>query len=180
MPRLVPFVDRIRAAIRATGCPGPGVAFPVGAPLSRAAVGAQPPVGLVRKPAAPGAESTCEPILGPLPSAAVLGLVGLRIADAPDAGVGAFGGAGAIRGTPLIGGCFADPSPGRGLLRATSETSSQSIDLTAPSSTGMYYYGACVDAVAGESDTTNNCSSSVRVTVRSSETPGSGTPGSDT
>ena len=30
---------------------------------------------------------------------------------------------------------------------------------------GTYYYGACVDAVAGESDTANNCSSAVSVTV---------------
>ena len=42
---------------------------------------------------------------------------------------------------------------------------SEGIDLTAPSSTGTYYYGACVDAVTGESDTTNNCSGSLAVTV---------------
>ena len=48
-------------------------------------------------------------------------------------------------------------------------TSSQSITLTAPSSPGDYYYYACVDAVTGESDSTNNCSSLVRVTV--SKTP---------
>ena len=41
----------------------------------------------------------------------------------------------------------------------------ESISLTAPATAGSYYYGACVDAVAGESDTTNNCSESVRVTV---------------
>ena len=35
----------------------------------------------------------------------------------------------------------------------------------APSTPGTYYYGACVDAVTGESDTTNNCSGSVSVTV---------------
>jgi hypothetical protein len=40
-----------------------------------------------------------------------------------------------------------------------------SIELTAPSSPGTYYYGACVDPVAGESDTTNNCSSGARLTV---------------
>ena len=40
-----------------------------------------------------------------------------------------------------------------------------SVDLTAPSTAGTYYYGACVDAVTDESDTTNNCSSSVQVTV---------------
>ena len=47
-------------------------------------------------------------------------------------------------------------------------TSSESISVTAPSSPGIYYYGACVDAVTGESGTRNNCSSAVRVTVPSS------------
>ena len=31
--------------------------------------------------------------------------------------------------------------------------------MTAPSETGTYYYGACVDSVTNESDTTDNCSS---------------------
>ena len=48
---------------------------------------------------------------------------------------------------------------------AASGISSQSISLLAPSIPGTYYYGSCVDAVAGESDTTNNCSSSVTVEV---------------
>ncbi len=48
---------------------------------------------------------------------------------------------------------------------AASGTSAESISLTAPSSAGTYYYGACVDTVSGESDTANNCSSAVRVTV---------------
>ena len=43
--------------------------------------------------------------------------------------------------------------------------------MTAPASAGTYYYGACVDAVTGESDTTNNCSSAVQVTVTAA-TPG--------
>ena len=46
--------------------------------------------------------------------------------------------------------------------------SRQSINLTAPSTPDIYYYGACVDAVSGESDTTNNCSTALRVTVRAS------------
>ena len=47
------------------------------------------------------------------------------------------------------------------------ETSQESVDLTAPSTAGTYYYGACVDAVAGESDTTDNCTRrSVTVEVR--------------
>ena len=44
-------------------------------------------------------------------------------------------------------------------------TSSESVYLKAPTTPGTYYYGACVDAVAGESDTTNNCSTSVQVTA---------------
>ena len=56
-----------------------------------------------------------------------------------------------------------------GTLAATG-TSSESISLTAPSTAGTYYYGACVDAVTGESDTTNNCSSSVSVVVTSVST----------
>ena len=48
---------------------------------------------------------------------------------------------------------------------AASATSSESIGLTAPATAGTYYYGACVEAVTGESDTTNNCSTSVQVTV---------------
>ena len=54
-----------------------------------------------------------------------------------------------------------------GVLSA-SGTSEESISLTAPSP-GTYYYGACVDAVTDESDTTNNCSDSVQVTVSEPE-----------
>ena len=52
-----------------------------------------------------------------------------------------------------------------------SETSDELDYLSAPSSAGRYYYGACVDAVTGESDTGNNCSSAVIVTVRSAPPP---------
>ena len=48
---------------------------------------------------------------------------------------------------------------------AASGTSGQSVSLTAPTTAGTYYYGACVDAVEGESDTTNNCSASTLITV---------------
>ena len=48
---------------------------------------------------------------------------------------------------------------------AASGTSSESVSLTAPLTAGIYYYGACVDSVTGESDTTNNCSESVPVDV---------------
>ena len=50
-----------------------------------------------------------------------------------------------------------------------SETSDESARLTAPSSEGTYYYGACVESVSGESDTGNNCSDAVRVTVTGSD-----------
>ena len=54
---------------------------------------------------------------------------------------------------------------------AASGASAESISLTAPSTAGAYYYGACVDAVEGESDTTNNCSVSVKVDVEDSTAP---------
>ena len=49
---------------------------------------------------------------------------------------------------------------------AASGTSAESFSLTAPSSQGTYYYGACVISVGGESDTRNNCSGSKAVAVR--------------
>ena len=54
---------------------------------------------------------------------------------------------------------------------APSGSDRQSVDMAAPSAPGTYYYGACVDAVAGESDTANNCSTSVQVTVREPDHP---------
>ena len=45
------------------------------------------------------------------------------------------------------------------------------ISLTAPSTAGTYYYGACVDAVPGESDTNNNCSRALTVTVDATAAP---------
>ncbi|MCY3681843.1 MAG: hypothetical protein OXH16_10620, partial [Gemmatimonadetes bacterium] len=52
---------------------------------------------------------------------------------------------------------------------APSETSEESARVTAPSIEGTYYYGACVDAVSGESDTGNNCSSAIAITVSGSD-----------
>ena len=49
---------------------------------------------------------------------------------------------------------------------AASGTSAESIALTAPTTAGTYYYGACADAVAEETNTSNNCSAAVAVTVR--------------
>ena len=56
-----------------------------------------------------------------------------------------------------------------GSLTASS-SSVESISLNAPLSAGTYYYGACVSSVSGESNTGNNCSRAVRVTVSGSST----------
>ena len=48
-----------------------------------------------------------------------------------------------------------------------SGSSRVSVNLKAPSSSGTYYYGTCVDAVSGKYDTGNNCSGSVTVAVSS-------------
>ena len=52
-----------------------------------------------------------------------------------------------------------------------SRSGNEFISLTSPSTPGTYYYGACVDAVTGESDTTNNCSSGIQVTVGAAPAP---------
>ena len=52
-----------------------------------------------------------------------------------------------------------------------SENSTAQVTTTAESAPGTYYYGACVEAVAGESDTTNNCSTAVTVSVGAAPTP---------
>ena len=53
---------------------------------------------------------------------------------------------------------------------AASESSSHSLDILAPPAPVPVYYGACVTAVADESDTTNNCSGSVLVHVQPPQT----------
>ena len=58
---------------------------------------------------------------------------------------------------------------------ASSDTSDQSISLTAPAAAGTYYYGGCVDPVAGESDTANNCSAAVQVDVSDTQREPDGT-----
>ena len=44
-------------------------------------------------------------------------------------------------------------------------TRGQSIAVAAPATPGTYRYGLCVDAVEGESDTSNNCSAAVTIDV---------------
>ena len=44
-------------------------------------------------------------------------------------------------------------------------TGNESLSLSAPTSPGTYYYGVCVDSVTDESNTGNNCSRAVRVSV---------------
>ena len=57
---------------------------------------------------------------------------------------------------------------------AAAGTSAESISLNAPSSAGTYYYGACVASVRDESNTDNNCSEGVPVTVTSTPPPSGG------
>ena len=52
-----------------------------------------------------------------------------------------------------------------GALAASGSSSGHGDDLTAPATTGTYYYGACVDSVTDEFDTTNNCSGSIPIDV---------------
>ena len=56
-------------------------------------------------------------------------------------------------------------------IRVPSTSSSHSFSLTAPSTAGTYYYGACVDPIATESSTTNNCSDALTVTVDATAAP---------
>ena len=49
------------------------------------------------------------------------------------------------------------------------ETEQESARTAAPQDAGTYYYGACVESVAGESNTDNNCSSPVTVTVEQND-----------
>ena len=44
--------------------------------------------------------------------------------------------------------------------------SADKLDVTAPTTPGTYYYGVCVDSVPNESNTANNCSAAVRITVQ--------------
>ena len=46
------------------------------------------------------------------------------------------------------------------------ETSEGLKTLRAPDTPGVYYYGACVDSVRGESDVNNNCSEAIAITVQ--------------
>ena len=50
---------------------------------------------------------------------------------------------------------------------AAADASAQSLEVTVPDEPGTYYFGVCADIVDGESDTRNNCSDSVDVTVES-------------
>ena len=54
---------------------------------------------------------------------------------------------------------------------SASQADENSASVTAPSTAGTYYYGACVEAVSGELDTTNNCSAAVSITVGGAPPP---------
>ncbi len=49
------------------------------------------------------------------------------------------------------------------------QTRQRIADINAPEDAGTYYYGACVESVAGESNTDNNCSAAVTVTVEQND-----------
>ena len=48
---------------------------------------------------------------------------------------------------------------------AAGATSAESLTVNAPTAPGTHYYGACADAVAEETNTSNNCSAAVAVKV---------------
>ena len=48
---------------------------------------------------------------------------------------------------------------------AVNATIRRYLSITAPTTPGTYYYGVCVDSVPNESNTANNCSTAVTVTV---------------
>ena len=52
---------------------------------------------------------------------------------------------------------------------AAGGTLERSVHLTAPDTPGTYYYGVCVNSVADEADTTNNCSSATAITVKGAD-----------
>ena len=56
-----------------------------------------------------------------------------------------------------------------GSLAASGTSGNESISLTASSTSGTYYYGACVASVRDEGDTLNYCSTGVRVVVADEE-----------
>ena len=62
-------------------------------------------------------------------------------------------------------------SAGSSSRSATRSESHGQVEVVAPSPAGTYFYGACVDPVTDESDTTNNCSAPVRVMVVEPEQP---------
>ena len=57
-----------------------------------------------------------------------------------------------------------NPLSGRG-AHPSRRRAELSETLTVPETPGVYYYGVCIDAVAGETDTSNNCSQTIAITV---------------
>ena len=66
-----------------------------------------------------------------------------------------------------------DPDVGTTTIAELAASASRvaSVELTAPSAPGAYYYGACVVAAHRQSGTANNCSEPLRITVREPQTP---------
>ena len=73
----------------------------------------------------------------------------------------------------------ADTSEGTDAVEGlnASATSHHSASLTAPESDGTYYYGACVDTVSDETNTGNNCSTAVVVSVGAANEQGASAAG---
>jgi len=67
--------------------------------------------------------------------------------------------------------------PVAALASGASVTVSVTLPPETQSSAGTYYYGACVSAVADESNTANNCSAGARYMVEVGGTPDPGGPG---
>ena len=67
-----------------------------------------------------------------------------------------------------------DTEIGNGRFSSLSAGATRDLEVTVELSSqasGTFYFGICIDAVSGESDTTNNCSRGVRVTVGGSGAP---------
>jgi len=104
----------ILATVFQAGKFGFPVSGPFGGPSPLGAVAAQPPAGLVRVAAASRAQTPRDASFGSLAGSPVLGLAGLGIPDALDAGRATPGGAVPVCITSLLGARFADRPSRRG------------------------------------------------------------------
>ena len=118
---LQPSRGDVFATVFQAGLGGLAVPGTFGRPAPPGAGGAQLPARLVRGSTALAAELARQPILGPLPGAAVLGLAELRIPDPLDAGGAASLGAPGIGRAALLPANLARPTALHGRLPAASD-----------------------------------------------------------